>query len=606
MGPPKRKRYIGGLTIAALVASLFCLLYGLNAFITFQMQSNDFFFKPSSYQGSESPSQNKIVIIGIDDKSLNQLGQFSSWPRSYYAQLTDILSSCGARVTIFDVLFSDPETEDQMLSTSMKAAVNVVLPLVETNEPANSTILGSSAQSQTVLQPTAQLEQSAMAIGHANVSADQDGIVRRIPMLININGGAVPALSLTAVAEYLRRPEVIQAPIEDNRLPFAGRLIPLVENKEMLINYSISSQFTELSFVDVLNGNFDPKLLEDKIVLIGTTATGLGDYFWTPMGYKLNGVEIQAHAIDTILNNSFLTPASKGMTIGFILFICLLCGLIVLRFRVSHAILAVLALCIAYLFFVFLSFDRGVVLSSFYPPMAILGTFLSVNLYKLTSEQSQKNEIVRMFGRYVSEPVADQVLRGLEVGNLDLTGSEKEVTVLFADARGFTSLSENTKPDELVNALNIYLSVIINAVLKYGGMINKFGGDSIMAVWNAPIACNDHALMALRAAVEAQRSIKDLQAEGTHILRMDFGIGINSGLAVAGNMGSIDRIEYSVIGDCVNTAAKITSLTPMGKIWIGEKTLKSAGDNIMVKSLEAFEVKGKKQSVKVYEVLDVL
>jgi adenylate cyclase len=127
-----------------------------------------------------------------------------------------------------------------------------------------------------------------------------------------------------------------------------------------------------------------------------------------------------------------------------------------------------------------------------------------------------------------------------------------------------------------------------------------------MAVWNAPIACNDHALMALRAAVEAQRSIKDLQAEGTHILRMDFGIGINSGLAVAGNMGSIDRIEYSVIGDCVNTAAKITSLTPMGKIWIGEKTLKSAGDNIMVKSLEAFEVKGKKQSVKVYEVLDVL
>ena len=263
MGPPKRKRYIGGLTIAALVASLFCLLYGLNAFITFQMQSNDFFFKPSSYQGSESPSQNKIVIIGIDDKSLNQLGQFSSWPRSYYAQLTDILSSCGARVTIFDVLFSDPETEDQMLSTSMKAAGNVVLPLVETNEPANSTILGSSAQSQTVLQPTAQLEQSAMAIGHANVSADQDGIVRRIPMLININGGAVPALSLTAVAEYLRRPEVIQAPIEDNRLPFAGRLIPLVENKEMLINYSISSQFTELSFVDVLNGNFDPKLLED-------------------------------------------------------------------------------------------------------------------------------------------------------------------------------------------------------------------------------------------------------------------------------------------------------------------------------------------------------
>jgi adenylate cyclase len=281
-------------------------------------------------------------------------------------------------------------------------------------------------------------------------------------------------------------------------------------------------------------------------------------------------------------------------------------GLFVICFRVLYAVLGVSALCAVYFSVVLLSFDRGLMISASYPPMAVLGSFLGVNLYKLASEQSQKNEISRIFGRYVSAPVASRVLQAHELGRLDLDGKEQEVTVLFADARGFTSLAENAKPAELVKTLNVYLSAVIQAVLKYDGMINKFGGDSIMAVWNAPMECNNHALKALKAGVEAQQAIRNLQENDKALLRMDFGIGVNSGTAVAGNMGSEDRIEYSVIGDTVNTAARITAVAPPGKIWIGENTLKLTGKSISTRQLEPMEMKGKKQPVSVYELLDIL
>jgi adenylate cyclase len=595
-----------GLATAALLAAVFCLLFELNVFSSFQLQSNDFFFKSATDPENDGSQKSKIVIIGIDDKSLDQLGRFSAWPRSYYTQLIKVLSDCKSRVIVFDILFSDPESDDPSLASAISSNGNVVLAEIQKDQPKSSTLVGQIDNSHGLLCPCEMLLKSGAAVGHANVFADEDGIVRRLPVTVNAGHETKPALSLTAASKYLRRPEVIESDITDNHLPFAGRLIPLNDSNEMLINYDESWQITELSFVDVLKVKIDPGLLEDKIVLVGATAVGLMDYFWTPLGYKLNGVEIHAQAINTILSNNFLETAPSGITIACIVLLALICGFIVLRFRVLYAVIGVFVLVSAYLLVVFLSFDRGIVLSTSYPPMAILGSFVGVSLYKLASEQSQKNMISSTFGRYVSAPVASRVLQALEAGTLDLGGNEQEVTVLFADARGFTSLSENVKPEDLVKTLNIYLSTVIQAVLKYDGMINKFGGDSIMAVWNAPTASHDHAFLALRAALEAQQAIKRVQESDEKLLRMDFGIGINTGKAVAGNMGSTDRIEYSVIGDSVNTASRITGLTPKGKIWIGEGTLKSAGGRVAVKPLDPFEMKGKKQPVKVYEVTGIL
>jgi class 3 adenylate cyclase len=212
--------------------------------------------------------------------------------------------------------------------------------------------------------------------------------------------------------------------------------------------------------------------------------------------------------------------------------------------------------------------------------------------------------MARTFGRYISPPVVDKILTALENDELKLGGQQQEATVAFADVRGFTGISENMQPEELVRVLNIYLSTVIQAVLNHGGMVNKFGGDSVMAIWNAPTLCEEHALSATKAAIDIQRAVKELQEREAELPKMDFGIGINTGKVVAGNMGSEDRLEYSVVGDAVNIAARITSLAEAGKVWISSGTYELVKDYIVAKPLEPFVVKGKREPIVAYEVTD--
>jgi len=198
--------------------------------------------------------------------------------------------------------------------------------------------------------------------------------------------------------------------------------------------------------------------------------------------------------------------------------------------------------------------------------------------------------------------VVDKILAE---GEMQLHGQEHEVTVAFADVRGFTSIAEKMPPDELVRVLNLYLSVIIDAVLQHDGMINKFGGDSVMAVWNVPVASEGHALLATKAMFRAQQAMKDLQEREMALPRMEFGIGINTGRVVAGNMGSEARREYSVVGDAVNTAARLAGLTPGGKVWIGADTLAQVKEGITARPLEPLSLKGKQELVQAYEVVAI-
>ena len=184
-------------------------------------------------------------------------------------------------------------------------------------------------------------------------------------------------------------------------------------------------------------------------------------------------------------------------------------------------------------------------------------------------------------------------------------GECREVTVVFADIRGFTTLAECIQPKELIMVLNTYLSIIIKAFLKRKCAINKFGGDSIMAVWNAPVDCPEHALLATMAAIEAQGAVGELQKEEPTLPKIDFGIGINTGKVTAGNIGCEDRLEYSVIGDTVNIAARLTDAVPAGKVWTAVGTFNLIEDYISAKPLAPLAVKGKRQPVKAYEVLDI-
>jgi len=191
------------------------------------------------------------------------------------------------------------------------------------------------------------------------------------------------------------------------------------------------------------------------------------------------------------------------------------------------------------------------------------------------------------------------------LGENEIGGEERTVTILFADARNFTGISEKMNTQELVSVLNRYLSVIIKTTLQFDGMVNKFGGDSIMAVWNTPVECRGHAISATMAAIRTQQALKELPDRIKDLPRIEFGIGINTGIAVAGNMGSTDRLEYSVIGDAVNTAARLAGATPGGKVWVGPNTFDLIHDDVIATPLEPLSLRGKREVIQVYEVTDI-
>ncbi len=602
-----RRRFFVGMAIALSFGAFLALAFHFNLLHTLQQRGSDLPFQAARLE--QQPAYNEsIIIVGIDDKSLEKLGYFPSWSRSYYAELIQILAEAGARVIVFDLLLAESTPDDEDLATAIKDGDNVVLPVIGVTMGSDSLVKRRLTQSSGFIRPVAILEQEAIALGHANVFPDADGVVRRIPVMLGEGDDAEPALALATVAKYLRRPEVIESPIRDDVLLFAGRYLPVVRDRSMLINYMDSlhnasglARFQHVPFVDVIDGNIDLNVFKDKMVIIGATASGLGDTFWTPVG-EMAGVEIHAVAMHTILSGNFLKPIHPAVTIASIVLFSLICGLLAIRLKLLRAIPLTLSLLIVYFLVAFTLFDSGTVLNMLYPPLAIIITFAGINLYNVTVERTEKSKIAEIFGRYTSTAVADKILKTLVGGELKLGGEEQDVTIAFADVRGFTGISEKMPPGKLVEALNTYLSVIIKAVQENDGMINKFGGDSVMAVWNVPIPSENHALKATRAAVNVQRAIADLQANHKELLPMEFGIAINTGKALAGNMGSKERMEYSVIGDSVNTAAHLASFVPGGKIWIGAGTFELVRDLVRTKPLLPLSIKGKREQIQAYEI----
>jgi adenylate cyclase len=287
-----------------------------------------------------------------------------------------------------------------------------------------------------------------------------------------------------------------------------------------------------------------------------------------------------------------------------ILLLTVLCALAVLKFKPHWAAISAVSLCILYFIIAFSLFDRGIMLNMLHPPLALAATFAFVNVHNVVYERAEKSEITRTFGRYLFPPLVDKILQASREDRLKLGGETHEISVMFIDARRFTSLSENIRSEAVVNALNTYLGVIVDAIKKHGGMISNFGGDSIMAIWNVPIESDDHALQATKAAISTQRAIRELQEREPALLLMKFGIGVNTGNAVAGNMGSEDYLQYSVIGDVVNVAARLTGDAPGGKVWLGEQTLAAIGNCIDTKPLELLTLKGRHDTIQAYEVID--
>lgn len=593
----RRSRQLFHTGIVIAVGCLFtALAISFQPFTSISSWLSDQLFVP------EAPSPN-IVIVGIDNASLEAYGKWSEWQRSLHARAIDNLAEAGAAVIGLDILFADTSADDAVLAEALEGAGNVVLPVVGV-EPLRST--EPEVTYRHFLTPTAPLEQACLSLGHANVVPDGDGVVRRLPLLVEDSSGQThPALALAVLHALFSRPLPQQYSLQDGRLHLLDREMPVDASSRLRINFPAADEsYTALSYGDVIEGNFDPSVVKHKIVLIGMTATAELDTWFTPVSAtKMPGVWIHASAMDTILRQRYLMDADWSITMLVMLLLVAITGVALPRLKLKWGGVLVAGLFVGYLLAVSLAFDSGFILNVLYPLALLPLAYVTSVLCVVAAEQSDKGLVKDLFGRYVSPQVAAEILTLADVGKLELGGEQRTVSVLFADIRGFTRMSEQMSPMEIIDMLNSYLSIIVERVLDNEGMVNKFAGDNVMVVWNAPQFQQGHAWLAVKAAWEAQQAIMERQREDASLPRVQFGIGINTGEAVAGNMGSSGRAEYTVIGDAVNVASRICGAAAGGEVWIGGETWRQVKGYVEVEELQPQSFKGKAEPVSVYRVV---
>ncbi len=606
-----RKRLLISLAIALLVAGLLTASYLLTFLSTTQVRSTDFLFASSTQTQATS-----TVMVGIDQRSyrelLPQYGPMVSWPRSLYAQAVDRLTQAGARVIAFDLFFDAPTDKDAALIDALQRAGNVITP-VEAQGPRQFLPGPGIAQEfEAFVRPIDPIVKAAAGEGTVNVTTDQDSVIRSLPLVIRAGQQDVPALALAAVARFVRRPAVLDGAPEASAVFAAGRAVPILESGSMVINYlgPPSSPGQEgavpiIPLVDIVKGMFEPSLVKDKIVLIGLTIRSM-DEFATPTttGTRMWGVEILANAIETILSERYLAPASNGLTIGLITALALAAALCAALLPM-WATVATGGLVILYLIAASLAFDSGLLLNMVYPPLALLLSFSLIMIYRVVIEQAEQRTIKGVMARYLSPSVSQWALKDPE--RLALGGETRTMTVLFSDLRGFTTLSQNMDPQALTSLLNEYMTAMTEIVFKHDGVLDKYIGDAIMAFWNAPMWQEDHALRACQTALDMVARIREMQADWARrgLPQLDLGIGINTGRMVVGNMGSRERLAYTVLGDTVNVASRLEGLNKEygTRIVIGEGTRAAAGDRLEYRFLDLVAVKGRTEPLAVYEVV---
>jgi class 3 adenylate cyclase/CHASE2 domain-containing sensor protein len=479
---------------------------------------------------------------------------------------------------------------------------------------------------QEAVPPTPRLIRSAKGIGFANVFPGRDKINRTMPLVLEMFGWYYPNIDLVIAMQYygITRKDVeikIGEYIKLKNLP-KEKMAKLNDKREIIIpidNYGFmninfiggSGSFQHYSYnlfyrEGSMKGNDS---LKDKILLVAAYAsTGIAtDEKRSPYGASF-GIEHHANALNTILNQDFLNRFSDKQNIIIMLVLALILGILLPKVSIVVMVVFTTLLSILYVIASYLIFDSNSIITAMASPIIQIGiTFTLITAYRVLTEQKEKKYIRSTFSKFVSKSVVDELLKHPD--KLKLGGDKKILTVLFSDIRGFTSISEQLTPEELVEHLNIYLQEMTEQVFKYQGTLDKYVGDEIMAFWGAPIPFEDHALQACKSAIEQMKKLHELnarwEAEGKPSLNI--GIGLNTGPMVVGNMGSSSRMDYTLMGDNVNLGARLEGTNKVygTNIIISQNTYEHVKDQVVVRELDLIRVKGKEQPVVIYELVDI-
>lgn len=570
------KKLVSSLWIALGVITVLSLLFFLGFFETWQESLSDKLFSPRT-------ANPDIVLIKIDNKSIAEIGRFP-WTRKVYKEVVDKIGTHASSIGI-DISFLESESTevDGALAQSFKKAGNITI--------------AAELEGDHVVAPIEVLRKDAK-VGVVNTKPDIDGITRRAVLQIDNKEFPYKHFS-TSIAETYLFGTNQSATILDNP--------PLEDNKYFRINFAGGPEtFSGYSFSDVLNNRITPDKFDGKIVLIGATADDLHDSQLVPTsnGRPMAGVEIQAHTIQTLLDQKYLIPESKSQTFVGTVAIVLVLSLGLVYFGVSIGLFVIIVFFVTYVVFAVLSFDGGLVRNLIFPSLAILISGIADLVFKYFSEYKQKTFIRKAFGYYLSEAVLKEVLS--DPKKLALGGDRKEISVLFSDIAGFTSISEKVDPDLLTQLLNQYLTAMTDIIFDHKGVLDKYIGDAVMAFWGAPLKDDTHALNACKTALLMKEKLVEIRKDWeTHgVSNFGIRIGINTGDMVVGNMGSHMRFDYTLLGDNVNLGSRLEGINKEygTEIVISGSTYDEVKDQVIARKLDTVAVKGKSHGIVIYEL----
>ena len=660
------RKVAAGLALGLVSAGLVLLLGWWGALDRAELIAYDWRIR---YAADPASVSRDIVLVEINDTSLRDLsapelaGRWP-WPRVLLADVIDFLAQSSAKVVAVDLTILEPdnrlgfmyggakwtgEESDAVLAESVQKAGNVVM-LVDAVYHGTDTAaqdqrsavwtappyrLGTAIEERPlIIPPFPALAKAATGLGHNLLVLDTDGPARRFPPFIRVGDRYLPSLGVAAAlaAQSIRPEEVV---LDGLRLRIRDRVIPLVPTRvpdlndgqkshdqlTMLVNYrapeivngaraytSYEIRHLLLSMEQVRSGvkpMLDPALFKDKIVFVGITASGLLDIFNTPFGQLMPGIQLHASIADSILSNRFIRPAPKATriwaTIGFAMLVGLMAALLPYVGAAAGALLAISG----WTWYSLVAFEGGLWVNMAQPLLSIAVALFAGTAYQYFVEGYEKRVVKKLFGRYVSKDVFQQLVANPELA--ELGGKRREMSVLFSDIRGFTTVTEKGDPEELVSQLNEYFSRMVAVVFRHQGTVDKFVGDMVMALFGAPLDDLDHGEHAAAAAVDMVKELGELNrkwaAEGR--AQLDLGIGINSGDMIAGNIGSSSIMSYTVIGDNVNLGARLESLNKDYKtrIIISDATRTRLHGNYEIRPLGDVVVKGKTRPVAIFELV---
>lgn len=569
---------------------LVMLLYFTNMLNVFHYLVYDYL-----YEGDDQVMAD-IVIVGIDDLTYTEVGR---WPFSRAIQsdifneiLEDDPSVLGIDI-LYDAEMSDGE--DQELIQSLANGQVVVAKAFSTNS------LDTMDDTQLMIEPFEGLADQVES-GYINTVPNAlDGVVRTVALKKTYQGADVYSFDYKILEAYLS-----DADLKD----FRERYSHLTYKDIQYIDYvGGPGTFEAFSAYEVLDKRLPEGYFEDKIVLFGPYAVGMQDNYTTPLDKvtDMYGVEVHANVIQNLLEDSFHQQGSPLVILGMMP----LCGLLSfylskkLSLRMTLILNGVLMVAIGA--FGKLAFELGHIYEIVYPLALVLLVTIVMMAYRYIEQLMEKRRVTDIFGKYVAPQIVDKILEAGEE-HLKLGGAKRDISVLFVDIRGFTPLSEVAAPEEVVEILNDYLELCSKAIFNNNGTLDKFIGDAAMAIFNAPTELEDHAYKAVETAWEMKQEgekLKQVLYErfGKEVA---FGIGINTGEAIVGNIGSSVRMDYTAIGDTVNTASRLEGQAKPGQILISKATFEAVEDKIKARSLGSVSVKGKEKHIEVYQVEGLL